>query len=220
MPAQKKKKTRKKQEKHVPLREADAQETHCRKTSEGKPERHPAYGTVQVTREFQTTALFAAPDASNLHVVLKIKRATRYRDWRGDNIKSDPQSLIEITLSEMQWAEMIAKIGSANAVPCTLRSVNGRDVPECPEQKGGEQLSLGLEQETLKVMKVIADTLERANPWKAGTATYNSWSRPLRLANRKLKNVLFLAQQIQAHLNTNARGQSVNVFRSQDWDER
>jgi hypothetical protein len=97
------------------------------------PEEHPSYGTIQVGRCSGHTALFMSPFKHHNYMTLSIHRATKHRSLANDRTFHG-RELIEVMLSEAQWARMLSSAGVGEGTPCTLNHVAGSMVPPCPEQ--------------------------------------------------------------------------------------
>lgn len=100
-------------------------------------EGHPAFGVIGASRgsssggEHNGTVLFDS-DVIHRHTVrVRIGMATRKRDLGHDWIHDGP-TYIEVEMSEAQWASFVSSMNAGVGVPCTVRYVNGEEVPEMP----------------------------------------------------------------------------------------
>jgi hypothetical protein len=90
---------------------------------EGTRESHPAWGLVSASRVTSTpgAVLFDSDIRHQHYIRLTVKRATRDRDLKRDWIHDTGPELIEINMSEAQWAAMTSSMNTSG-VPCTIRS--------------------------------------------------------------------------------------------------
>lgn len=90
---------------------------------------HPAYGTINISRGSGQVDLFDS-DVSHQHFInLTINRAVRYDDGRHQFIHSKEQ-LIEVRMSETQFARAITSMNMGSGAPCTLEWFNGERLPD------------------------------------------------------------------------------------------
>jgi hypothetical protein len=86
---------------------------------------HPSWGLIGANRVSQGGAgavLFDSDVRHNHYVILRIGRASRrrdlHRDWVGES--GGRGELVEVAMSEAQWASMISSMNTSG-VPCTIR---------------------------------------------------------------------------------------------------
>lgn len=129
---------------------------------EWEPETHPAYGQVQVSRVSGHTSLFGSPFKHQHYMTLSIGRSSRQRshgrDWNFGGIHGE---LIEIALSEAQWAHMVSSVGMGGGVPCTLQYVGGQRQDACPEQAEIERFHDDIEKDARHAMKFMEVAMEK-----------------------------------------------------------
>lgn len=102
---------------------------HTQKTSGwNEPEKHESYGTVTVSRCTGHVNLFDVSSPQQHFISLKIHEAERYRSLSNDRTYQRKQ-LIEVWMSETQFARMLSSISIGGGVPCTLHWVGGDDNP-------------------------------------------------------------------------------------------
>lgn len=101
---------------------------------EGGRESHPAYGLIGASRTSVGgldggAVLFDSDILHNHTVRVRIKTASRKRDLHHDWIYGDHE-IIEVEMSEAQWASFVSSMNVGDGVPCTIRYVNNERVPE------------------------------------------------------------------------------------------
>lgn len=82
---------------------------------------HPAYGMIGASRVSGNAALFDSDIVHQHFVVLRIGRASRRRDLNRDWVHESGGrgQVVEVAMSEAQWASMISSMNTAG-VPCTI----------------------------------------------------------------------------------------------------
>jgi len=114
----------------------DTEETTMRDTqpatrNERGDETHPAFGLIGVTRRSSTPgAVLFDSDMRHQHsVVVSLSTATRKRDLNHDWIHPE-ETVVEVQVSEAQWASFVSSMGMGNGVPCTVIHRDGKNVPD------------------------------------------------------------------------------------------
>ena len=85
-------------------------------------ETHPAFGMISAARMTSTpgAVLFDSDIKHGNTVRITVNRATRKRDLNHDWIHASNRDLIEVELSEAQWASFVSSMNTSG-VPCTIR---------------------------------------------------------------------------------------------------
>lgn len=94
-------------------------------------ETHPAWATIRAVRGSGGHGVLFDSDIVHQHTMrVSIGSAVRNRDlkhdWIHGQIKAD---YIEVEMSEAQWASFISTPNSGSGTPCTVRYLNGQEVP-------------------------------------------------------------------------------------------
>lgn len=95
---------------------------------------HPAFGSIRVDRITSTpgVALFDSQIPHTRMVRVSIGHMTRKRDLNQDWLHSTGPSIVEVDMSEAQWAAFVSSAGSGD-VPCTLsRTETDGRIPGLP----------------------------------------------------------------------------------------
>lgn len=99
---------------------------------------HPSFATVALNRVSSTgTTLFDSPLKHQHFINLSIHKAHKVRHLNQDWVHAD-EELIEVRMSEVQFANFITSSGIGGGVPCTLNRFDGKSVPECPSEHARE----------------------------------------------------------------------------------
>lgn len=101
----------------------------------GERETHPSFGLVTVNRWSSSpgTSLFDSELRHQHFITLTVERADRTRDLNRDWIHGSGPALVQIKLSEAQWAAMVSSVGNGSGTPCTIAATETEPrVPEPP----------------------------------------------------------------------------------------
>ena len=95
-------------------------------------EKHESYGVIGFNRSYGgERALFGSSILHNNVITLTIREGERDRclnkDWYHGR-----RRLIEIEMSQSQFAELITSFGQGDGVPCTIRELMGERKADCP----------------------------------------------------------------------------------------
>ena len=118
------------QERYVPVSE---QYPEIEKTPDNpiyqSVEQHPAYAMVGASRVTSTgTFLYGSDFKHRSFITLAIRRSEKGRGLSNDYYHGRDE-LIEIAMSEAQWATFISTLNVGFGVPCTLQHINCESVP-------------------------------------------------------------------------------------------
>lgn len=102
-------------------------------TDDHGAETHPAFGMINVARVTASPpqSLFDSELKHSHYLVLSIHPATRQRDLNRDWIHDSSRSLIEVAMSEAQWAHMVSSLNNAGT-PVTITRTPEGQVPAIP----------------------------------------------------------------------------------------
>lgn len=122
---------------------------------------HPSFGNLQLTRHSSGRGkpLFGSGALHTNTVVLKISTAHYTRKLSNDWIYPH-QTLIEVEMSEAQFAQFIMSSGIGEGTPCTLKYILGKEVESCPKTGMREQFHTEID-EALKQLQEDADNLKQ-----------------------------------------------------------
>lgn len=93
-------------------------------------ETHPAYGMIGASRISSTPGHYLnGTDFQHRHFIsISIRKAVKHRnlsnDWNFAN-----EELVEVYVSEAQWAAFVSSMNVGNGVPCTLSRFDGNAIP-------------------------------------------------------------------------------------------
>jgi hypothetical protein len=130
-----------------------------------EPETHESYGMVSFSRVSSTPpqALFGSSIKHGHFISLKVKKGRKYRDYQCDRYMGDGD-IVEVYLSQTQFAEAITSFNIGDGVPCTLKRVTGDEWDEgnrrfrkpCPEVNFREQANNELKEEMSELAERVA----------------------------------------------------------------
>lgn len=95
-------------------------------------EKHESYGMIGFSRSYGGERyLFGSSIPHNNVITLTIREGEKDRSLNKDWYHGR-RRLIEVEMSQSQFAELITSFGHGDGVPCTIREVMGERKEECP----------------------------------------------------------------------------------------
>lgn len=107
---------------------------------EGEMESHPAFGLAHFSRvsfgggSKRERRLFGSSIDSLGAIKLTISQA-RVKHSLGSDHYYDDKEIIEVEMTESQFASLISTLNQGSGVPCTIRHIQMKRMPELPESK-------------------------------------------------------------------------------------
>lgn len=130
-------------------------------------ETHPSYGMIGIYRTSGggKRRLFGSSIADHQHTIhIRLVQAERRhglgRDWYyGHNL------LVDVELSAMQFAEFVTTPNSGNGVPCTIRYLPGKEIPNPPQnvQVEADKVQQSFKQDMKAIGKKLEDLITKVN---------------------------------------------------------
>lgn len=123
---------------------------------------HPSYGVVTVSR-ITSSGSFPLYGSSIMHhdsIRIQIHSSYVKRMLSSDWPMKD-KLIMELELSQNQWAELVSSVGIGAGVPCTLRWNKG-PVEDCPFTAKGEEFNQEFQQAIDKAMTQIDQSIVQA----------------------------------------------------------
>jgi hypothetical protein len=126
-------------------------------------ETHPAYGTVSASRVSGKAVLFGSDFVHQHYVVIRVHHAELNRSLSND-WPYPRREIVELALSEAQWATFVSTLNAGVGAQCTLQAVGGKDVPQIPEppdrrQQFGREVDAHLRDGLLR-LEVLRNLIE------------------------------------------------------------
>ena len=173
-------------------------------TDEPGYEEHPAWGVIGASRGQTTgTTLFDSDIVHRSTVRIRLWQAARKRDLKHDWVSSRDR-IIEVELSEAQWASFVSTMNVSDGVPCTIRWLPGGERIEEPPHE--PRLAVSMEEtreaaeEAYRGIQTALDAYEAALAGKAGAAERRELLSTLHYAvANAVPNVAYAGTQLTEH---------------------
>lgn len=124
-------------------------------------EKHPSYGLIGITRTYGgDNVLFGSSIKHNNTITLRISRAEYHRDLHHDSFY-ERDGIIEVSMSNSQFAELITSANIGGGVPCTIRRMGKELVEPCPFKDKREQFTEELNNDLNKINKTSNEIISQ-----------------------------------------------------------
>lgn len=162
---------------------------------------HPAFAQLSVSRVTGHTNLFDSDFSHNAFMVIRVAACELHRNLSSDWHYGDHQPMIEVALSEAQWATFVSSPNMAG-VPCTLQSFDKKQVPQLPPPASRtEQFSSEMKRDaddTVAACKELDDLIDSLGLPKGKAEALRAKSRTI--AAKVTSSMPFVADQFEEHM--------------------
>ena len=152
---------------------------------------HPAFGQISASRRQGSSNLYGSDFTHNGYITITIKTSELHRtlsnDWHFET-----GQLIEVALSEAQWASFVSSLNQGSGVPCTLEWIAGKGrLPRLSNPKSRA------DQFSKEFQKDFDEALEALDDLEAALAASG-------LSKKKIDDLLGKARKAKARINDSA----------------
>lgn len=166
-------------------------------TTESGGEAHPAWGLIGASRVSSSppgATLFDSDIHHQHYVVVRLKRARRtrnlHRDW-----KHGDEQIVEVAMSEAQWASFVSTMNAGDGVPCTIERVGWEDMPGIEDEP---RLAASIDEVSQAATKAIDEIRTAFDVYNEGKTAANLRSLESAIKNAP-NNMGFAAQSLSEH---------------------
>lgn len=162
---------------------------------------HPAFGQIRASRVSGRSNLYGSDFTHNQYITVSICRSQFDRDLSRDWVHAQDE-LIEVKMSEAQWATFVSSLNVGGGVQCTLNHLDGESVPELPDpisraDQFGVEMRRTMQSATDTLRKCAAEVASMGLPKGKTKAIIDSFDRAIMQIDR---NVPFVASQFEEHV--------------------
>lgn len=179
-------------------------------------ETHPAYGQISANRVSSTGYRLYGSDFDHQHfMTIRITESELYRGLSNDRPHSGKR-LIEVALTESQWATFVSSPNSGDGVQCTLQQVGNRQISRIPEPTSSR-----VEQFSKELQETLGDALWKLNTLRERLESGKIGKEAIRLLDSVVMeikdNTKYVTEQFDEHVEkTVEKGkQEINAYITQ-----
>ena len=162
---------------------------------------HPAYGTISASRVTGHQNLFGSEFHHNGFIAIRVKKAKFRRSLSRDWV-FDGDEIVEVSLSESQWANFVSSLNCGPGTQCTINHI-GRDyvagLPDPKSQKS--QFTQELLETTKRSIAALKELTEKIKDMKISEKQKSALLASVYTAERNVNgNVQFVADSFSEHM--------------------
>jgi hypothetical protein len=173
---------------------------------------HPAFAQIRASRVSGRTYLYGSDFDHQHYITLTICRSELHRNLSRD-WQFDKEQLIEVSMSEAQWATFLSSMNMGAGAPCTLERFDGQMIPDLPKPKPRadqfrDEMQKSMEKTTGQIDATITRIKEMGLP-KGKTETLLSAMESLK--QQLASNLPFVASQFEEHMEDTVENAKIEV---------
>lgn len=188
---------------------------HARHDESSKTYDHPAFGQIGAYRVQGKTTLYGSDFLHQNFVIVRIHRSQLNRELSRDwHFATD--ELVEVALSEAQWATFVSSMNQGSGVPCTIQWVRGEGhMPSIPlrveEDVTREEFSRKARQTAAHVAAAIEEIEGEIGASLSKAKREKILARLTRLRRDLDDSMPFIARSFDEHMETTVEKAKVEV---------
>lgn len=169
----------------------------------GYVETHPAYAMIGASRtDGGDAVLFGSDFRHRNSIVIRIHHAELRRDLSRDWIHAVGSPMVEVQLSEAQWATFLSTLNRGDGVPCTINwTAEAGQIPAIiPDTERRAQFNREVDETLANAVRLIAEVeeaIEASNLSKK--AREDLGSRAAKAKQELEKNLAYAAESFDEH---------------------
>lgn len=162
---------------------------------------HPAFAQIGASRVSGFTPLYGSDFLHNAFMTVTISTSQLRRSLSNDWHYA-PNEIIEVAMTEAQWATFVSSPNVGSGVPCTLQHIQGKRVPGLPDppersSQFGREARETMD-DALTALKELMDKIDGLGLSKAKADTLKN---SVRTAHMQISsNIPFVAKQFDEHM--------------------
>ena len=118
---------------------------------------HPSYGSaVVVSTTGGTGDMFMSGVKQDHRVALIISHASSVRSLGFAHVHPQ-EEIVRVEFSELQWGQLMSRMGHGGGTPCTIRRIGQTSIPACPPDCTFESFAEEAQKTAKKAMSSVTD---------------------------------------------------------------
>lgn len=126
---------------------------------------HPAYAQIVASRITGGSMLYGSDFQHQNYITISVRPSELVRHLSNDRYYANALPLIEVKLSEAQWATFVSSMNIGFGVPCTLSHYGEKEIPGLPFPKSKKKTFTdeveSKAQKALDRMDILAEEIEQ-----------------------------------------------------------
>jgi hypothetical protein len=162
---------------------------------------HPAYAQISASSVSGGAYLYGSDFKHHNYVTIRIKRSEMNRHLSNDWPHAR-EELIEVAVSEAQWATFVSSMNRGEGVQCTLQRYQGKMIPQIPSIEGKVAMFRAEGSEAAdEAVRAIREMSQEIRDSKLSQKQKDQWLKKLSfIEGRTTGNLKFVASQFGEHM--------------------
>lgn len=172
---------------------------------DGREWTHPAYGQISAGRVTSSAGefLYGSDFKHRNFIVLRIARSSLVRSISSEHFHQG-EEIVEVSLSEGQWATFVSSLNAGSGVPCTIGHVLRVPAPRIPERTESREFERDFSAKLDKLRETVRETIAEVEGEIGAKLSKSAREKilgKLRFFEMDVdKNMPFLAQQFGEYM--------------------
>ena len=175
---------------------------------------HPAFGQIGGSRVQGGTTLYGSDFEHQNFIIITIRKSDLHRSLSRDWHMSGDE-LIEVWLSEAQWATFVSSLNMGMGVPCTIAHINRKSVPAIPYRQEADEYRAEVAGKAKDAAKRVRETIAAIEGEVGATLSTKKRNAILahlnRLAQDLGNNLPFVVESFDEHMEETVERAKVEV---------
>lgn len=173
---------------------------------------HPAFAQISASRVSGRGILYASDFDHQHYITLRISRSELHRnlnrDWHFPR-----EELIEVAMSEAQWATFLSSMNMGGGAPCTLVHIDRVPVPGLPKpQPRADQFKAEMHKSMEKTTQRIDEIITRIDEMGLPKGKTQTLKEALAGLQQQISsNLPFVASQFEEHIEDTIEAAKIEV---------
>lgn len=174
---------------------------------------HPAFGQITISRAHGSQHLYGSDFVHHSYVCIRIHQSKLHRDLAQDWYMPKDR-VLEISMSEAQWATFVSAFSVGGGVPCTLNYINRQSLPGFPLRDERKEFQTDFNEIVKRATNRVRRTIDKVKEMTAGLSKTKQASivNELECLDMDLRsNMPFVAKSFSEHIETGVEKAKIEV---------
>lgn len=172
---------------------------------------HPAFAQISASRVSGKAVLYGSDFTHRASIRIRIYESTLTRQLNTDWPFAG-REMIEVELSEAQWATFVSSLNVGRGVQCTLRHVNGEMVADLPHRDEGKQYRKDMSDQSKDAIAALDRALASLMDAKMSARDRTSVKEAIEKARQEIGvNADFVMQCFDEHVETRMEKAKIEI---------
>ena len=161
---------------------------------------HPAFGQIRASRVSGQANLYGSDFSHQHYLTITVTRSELHRSLSSDWCFAK-EELIEVALSESQWATFVSSLNVGGGVPCTIEHIDRITLPGLPSPKPMvDEFNLEIRKTMAELQQQCSDLVQEIGEAGIGKRKTESLQKSLDMLRARLvDSTAFVADQFEEH---------------------